>query len=334
MYSKLFSSILDSSIWLEDASTRLVWITFLAAKDGDGFARFASVENLARRAIVTVEEAQRAVAKLEAPDPQSSNTMYDGRRIERVPGGWMVLNAKFYDEIVRRDDERRSVRERVQLHRDRKRTGFDEMLQAQNQRCGCCGKPFEQPYSKYVVLDHDHRTHAKRDLVCQSCNKRIGQVENGKTLLLGVDEVVAYIARHVARGEERDIETDPFEVAWAAYPKRSGGNSKVLARKAWEARLRDRTHPATAAELLAGVERYAAYVRAKGDEGTEFVKQAATFFGPAEHWKETWDAPTARSGNGSRGGARDAMDGALSATLAGNGTIGRRDVRDGDADVL
>ena len=30
MYNKLFTKILDSTIWLEDDATRLVWITFLA----------------------------------------------------------------------------------------------------------------------------------------------------------------------------------------------------------------------------------------------------------------------------------------------------------------
>lgn len=117
MYSKLFASILDSSVWLEPMPTRIVWLTLLAAKDQDGFARFASIENLARRAIVTEADAQRAVDSLEAPDPRSSNPEHEGRRIERVPGGWVVLNAKLYDDLVRRDDERRATRERVRRHR-------------------------------------------------------------------------------------------------------------------------------------------------------------------------------------------------------------------------
>jgi hypothetical protein len=32
--------------------------------------------------------------------------------------------------------------------------------------------------------------------------------------------------------------------------------------------------------MLAGVKRYAAYARATGSVGTQYVKQAATFFGP------------------------------------------------------
>lgn len=100
--------------------TRIVWLTLLAAKDKEGFARFASIENLARRAVVTEEEADRAVMILEAPDMRSSNPDHEGRRIERVPGGWMVLNAKLYDDMVRREDERKATRERVRRHRIKK----------------------------------------------------------------------------------------------------------------------------------------------------------------------------------------------------------------------
>ena len=39
------------------------------------------------------------------------------------------------------------------------------------------------------------------------------------------------------------------------------------------------------------MERYAAFIRATDKENTEYVKQASTFFGPSEHWVESWDAP-------------------------------------------
>lgn len=90
-----------------------------------------------------------------------------------------------------------------------------------------------------------------------------------------------------------------FEEAWLAYPKRAGGNPKATAYKHWKARIAD---GATASELLAGVQRYAAYIRATGKLGTEYVKQAATFFGPDRHFEESWAPPTASSApGGSRG---------------------------------
>ncbi len=84
-----------------------------------------------------------------------------------------------------------------------------------------------------------------------------------------------------------------FELAWQEYPKRAGGNSKSAAFKAWKARIREGVTPET---MLDGVKRYAAWVRATGNTGTQFVKQAATFFGPDRHFDESWQQPAAPGG--------------------------------------
>lgn len=121
MYNKLFTKILDSSIWLEPTHIRLVWLTMIAAMDEDGFAQFASVANLAYRARLTEEETQEAVDCLSAPDPNSSDQDFEGRRIERVPGGWQILNASKYREIVTREVAREKTRLRVAKFRESKR---------------------------------------------------------------------------------------------------------------------------------------------------------------------------------------------------------------------
>lgn len=91
----------------------------------------------------------------------------------------------------------------------------------------------------------------------------------------------------------RDVYSPEFEEAWQAYPKRAGGNSKAAAFKAWKARLKDGVKPE---DMLAGVKRYAAYVRTTGSVGTQYVKQAATFFGPDRHFEEAWQTPSAPGG--------------------------------------
>ncbi|WP_407084629.1 hypothetical protein [Pluralibacter gergoviae] len=87
--------------------------------------------------------------------------------------------------------------------------------------------------------------------------------------------------------------TEEFERAWQEYPKRAGGNSKADAFKAWTARLKS---GATVQELADGVQRYAAYARSTGKLNTEYVKQAATFFGPSKHYEEQWDMPAKKGG--------------------------------------
>jgi hypothetical protein len=125
MYNKLFTKILDSSIWLEPLATRVVWLTFIAAMDEDGFVAFASPANAARRANVTLPEADEAIKVLEGPDSNSSDSANDGRRIERVPGGWVVLNAGKYRELVTREVAKQKTRERVAKFRAKSQCNAD-----------------------------------------------------------------------------------------------------------------------------------------------------------------------------------------------------------------
>lgn len=112
-YSKLFSSILGSSIWGEDDQTRIVWITMLAMKDRDGYVG-ASVPGLARLANVPLEAVQRALATFLAPDKHSRSADFEGRRIEVADRGWIVLNHERFRDM--RDEDARRAYER-----DRKR---------------------------------------------------------------------------------------------------------------------------------------------------------------------------------------------------------------------
>ena len=77
--------------------------------------------------------------------------------------------------------------------------------------------------------------------------------------------------------------TADFDQAYAAYPKRPGV-SRADAHKAWKARI---AAGADAAAILAGVQRYAAYVMAEKTE-PRFIKQPCTFFGPGLHYESDW----------------------------------------------
>lgn len=97
-------------------------------------------------------------------------------------------------------------------------------------------------------------------------------------------------AAEPSRNAKKDYSPE-FEEAWHAYPKRSGGNPKPSAWKAWSARIREGFK---AADLLAGVHRYASYVTATGKANSEYVKQASTFFGPDHHFADSWTAPVSQ----------------------------------------
>lgn len=112
-YTKLHSTILDSSVWAESIATRIVWITMLAMADQNGVVQ-ASAGGLARRANVTREECDEALAVFLGPDPDSRDGT-TGERIEKVPGGWLVLNHANYRDKQTREQEQTALR--VARHR-------------------------------------------------------------------------------------------------------------------------------------------------------------------------------------------------------------------------
>lgn len=107
-YTKLFSDIVDSSIWDEDAETKVVWVTLLALSNADGFVR-GSVPWLANKARVDVNKCQHALQKLTSPDKLSRTPDNDGRRVEAVDRGWIILNyLMFRDRTGLSTDPRRA----------------------------------------------------------------------------------------------------------------------------------------------------------------------------------------------------------------------------------
>jgi hypothetical protein len=117
-YTKLFGSIVASTIWREDNTTRIVWITMLALKDQNGVVE-ASIPGLADLARVSIEELLAALEKLKKSDPYSRTKEFEGRRIEEVDGGWRVLNHRKYREKLNQDERREYLRVKQQEHRDK-----------------------------------------------------------------------------------------------------------------------------------------------------------------------------------------------------------------------
>lgn len=82
-YTKLFNSIVTSTIWTEDDKTRIVWITMLAIADKNGEVQ-GSIPGLARIAGVAVDDCRIAIGKFLSPDLDSRTKDDEGRRIEEI----------------------------------------------------------------------------------------------------------------------------------------------------------------------------------------------------------------------------------------------------------
>lgn len=91
---------------------------------------------------------------------------------------------------------------------------------------------------------------------------------------------------------KRVADPPEFETIRSVYPKRGGSQPWSRALKAARARVAE---GATWQQLIEGTTRYAEFVAATGKTGTEYVLQAATFFGPDRRYAETWAAPHTKS---------------------------------------
>lgn len=117
-FTKLFSTIVHSTIWRADMPTKVVWVTMLALADRNGHV-LASVPGLADASRVTLDDCVAALKVLSEPDPWSRTKAFDGRRIEEIDGGWRLLNYQKYREYRDADERRIQVREAVARHRSK-----------------------------------------------------------------------------------------------------------------------------------------------------------------------------------------------------------------------
>lgn len=121
-YTKLFGSILASTIWRESKETKILWITMLAMADQHGYVA-TSVPGLADMARLTVPETRQALQELMAPDPDSRTKEHEGRRIAEADGGFAILNHGKYRAKMSADDRREYLRIKQAEHRARKSKG-------------------------------------------------------------------------------------------------------------------------------------------------------------------------------------------------------------------
>jgi hypothetical protein len=132
-YTKLFSSIITSTVWSEDHETRIVWITMLAMADKNGEVQ-GSVPGLARVAAVSLDGCRAAIKKFLSPDEDSRTQLDEGRRIEEIDGGWHLLNYGKYREMASKEEQVAKATARTQRYRERQKrnlsTGGDGAVYA------------------------------------------------------------------------------------------------------------------------------------------------------------------------------------------------------------
>lgn len=259
-FTKLFSSITESTVWCEPASTRLVWITMLAMSDRHGRV-WASLPGLANRARVELADCEQAIDTLLATDRYSRTPDNEGRRIEPIDGGWRLLNHAKYRAI--RDEE--STREAKREHMRRKRAKVDRNVENVEHSgtpwtgVGTGGRNAEADTEEDQEQKLSHAAHAH---------------PTGAEAPAGEPVILAF----------------GFTQFWSAYPRKEG---KAGALKVWKSR-RIGTDKALIALLMADVQTRPKSHRPWLDG---FVPHAATYL-RGERWTDAIDTGPAKRGSG------------------------------------
>lgn len=120
-FTKLFSSITESSVWCESDRTLRIWVAMLARKNAHGIVE-GSIPGMANLCRMSVDDFKAAINPLLKPDPYSRNPEKDGRRLEVVPGGWSVINHLSYrDRPQDQEGSRAEYYRKYRLEKDQEK---------------------------------------------------------------------------------------------------------------------------------------------------------------------------------------------------------------------
>lgn len=270
-YTKLSSSILTSTIWTEDANTKLVWITLLVLADKNGEVT-ATIPGLARMAGVPIPDCEHAVNKFLAPDPYSRTPDDQGRRLEQIEGGWCLLNHQKYRLMAGKDEQKSTNADRQRRWRERQERNAKSVTSnasvtpsnaksVTNNATVTQGRDIAEAEADTITLSHTLSGSETVDppVTDQEREGRALEPEPPPTM-----------------GETSKVDFSPngkpalIERIMAAYPTRAGQPNTAR-------EFLTRQSPELLAAILPAVERYALAVRSH-PQGMRFVQSIHKFF--------------------------------------------------------
>lgn len=120
-YTKVFASMLDSTVWQLSKEARILWITMLLKKDRNQMVR-AAVPGLAHAARLTPEETESALRELSRPDKWSQSKAHQGRRVIKTEDGYLIVNGAKYRQMLSAEERKEYKRVKQREYDARKRS--------------------------------------------------------------------------------------------------------------------------------------------------------------------------------------------------------------------
>jgi hypothetical protein len=98
IYTSIFNRIMDSSVWSEEPHVVKTWLTLLFKKN-EHQQIFGTAYNISRWAVLDEKDVIEALKVLSSPDTRRLEPQpHEGRRIQKIEGGWFIINGENYDK--------------------------------------------------------------------------------------------------------------------------------------------------------------------------------------------------------------------------------------------
>lgn len=295
-FTKLFSSITDSSIWQEPSDVRVVWVTLMAMADHAGRVH-ASVPGLARRANVARELAEQALHVFMSPDPDSRSKNNDGRRVEEIDGGWRLINHQFYREVRDPESRRQQNREAQARLREKKAALEEENSQPEVSQ--------SQPESAEVSLDKPLSAYAEAEAEAEA--EAVSTKAKANTFI------------DATRDGSKELHPDL--VIYQAYPRKVGKGAALKSIRQAVARLKKGETPHDPMQAIEAqrylMRRVLEYARSPAGLQADqtMIPHPATWFNQSryEDDQSNWHRTEKTSGSGNGGKTGGNLDAAAQA---------------------
>ncbi len=211
-YTKLFSSITTSTIWLEPDHILRLWVYMLANADQEGCV-YGAIPGLAHAARVSLQDTEEALNRFMSPDKFSRTKDFGGRRIEEIAGGWRLLNHQSKHRVWTDEQRREYKRKWTAEKRAAEKLEAERLADEQEGLPLGCGSDVDK---MSTPVDSCGSSSIPVDALdnCTKPNERTKDQKQSQEMA-------------VSDGNDRS----PFERFWKAYPIKK---KKKAAMQAWK----------------------------------------------------------------------------------------------------
>lgn len=292
-YTKLFSSIITSTIWCEDDPTRIVWITMVALAGPDGLVD-ATLPGLANVSRISIEKTRAAIEKFLSPDPDSRDSDFEGRRIERVGGIFRLLNYEKYRFKSSLEHKREVDAERQRRWRSGHREKTPVTHLSRMSRQGEGEAEAEETSTLEAVVSGTVESVCENRTQAPDTDKK-----NGESTVVGSPLVKPRQTHRNAPG----YDSVSWTTFWNAYPRK---NAKQAAFRAFQKLCPNAELLETMLKALEKQKHQESWMK----DGGSFIPHPATWLN-GKRWDDEIQPGGGyeRSQSGSRGGHRSEGDG-------------------------